>query len=225
MTLRPSPRLAWGAAAALAVAAALVALVSIVRGDFSETDGRIVGTLALVLYTGGAAFAGLTVVERGRRLGWALVAGAALCFLLVLPAIWGTFEESGDNDWELAWAALATLLAGFLWATAWLMARGVLGQRLALASGILAGLAALLSDIAIWTDDRWDSWRKFLAVLAILAVLAYVLTPLASRLTRSVTRTERVLATLDDVELVVTADGGLDPALAPGERLLLRRRS
>ena len=116
MTLRPSPRLAWGAAAAIAVAAALVALVSIVRGDFSETDGRIVGTLALVLYTGGAAFAGLTVVERGRRLGWALVAGATLCFLLVLPAIWGTFEESGDNDWELAWAALGTLLAGFLWA-------------------------------------------------------------------------------------------------------------
>ncbi len=224
MTLRPSPRLAWGAAAAIAVAAALVALVSIVRGDFSETDGRIVGTLALVLYTGGAAFAGLTVVERGRRLGWALVAGATLCFLLVLPAIWGTFEESGDNDWELAWAALGTLLAGFLWATAWLMASGAAGRRLALASGIMAGVAALLSDVAVWSDERWDGWGKLLAVLWILAVLAYVLTPLASRLTRPVTRTERILATLDEVELVVTSDGGLDPALAPGERLLLRRR-
>ena len=80
------------------------------------------------------------------------------------------------------------------------------------------------SDVAVWSDERWDGWGKLLAVLWILAVLAYVLTPLASRLTRPVTRTERILATLDEVELVVTSDGGLDPALAPGERLLLRRR-
>lgn len=224
MSIRPSARFAWAVAAVLAVVAALVALFSIVRGDFSETDGRIIATLALVLFTGGASFAGLTVVERGQRVGWALVAGATLGFLLVLPAIWGTFEESGDSDWELAWAALATLLAGLLWATAWLMARGAAGERLALAAGVLSALAALLTDVAVWTDDRYDGWGKALAAVWILAVLAYVLTPLVSRLTSSSHTTDRVLATLDDVELVVTTDGGLEPNLAPGERLLLRRR-
>ena len=224
MTLRPSARFAWAAAAVLAVVAALVALFSIVRGDFSETDGRIIGTLALVLYTGGAAFAGLSVVDRGRRLAWALVVGSVLSFLLVLPALWGTFEESGDGDWELAWVALGTLLAGFLWATAWLMARGVAGRRLAVATGILSVFAALLSDAAVWTDERYDGWGQLLAVVWIVAVLAYVLTPLVSRLAGSSPASERVLTTLDDVELVVTTRGGVDPALAPGERLLLRRR-
>jgi len=69
MTLRPSPRLAWGAAAAIAVAAALVALVSIVRGDFSETDGRIVGTLALVLYNRGSGVRGADG-RRARPTAW-----------------------------------------------------------------------------------------------------------------------------------------------------------
>ena len=34
----------------------------------------------------------------------------------------------------------------------------------------------------------------------------------------------RVLATLGEVELVATTSGGVDPRLAPGERLVLRRR-
>ena len=222
---RPSARFAWAAAAIIAVAAALVALFSIVRGDFSETDGRIIGTLGLVLYTGGAAFAGLAVVERGARLGWALVAGAGACFLLVLPAIWGAFDESGDSDWDVGLGALVTLLAGLLWGTAWLMARGVAATRLALGVAILAGLAALFSDLAIVLDERWDGWAQLLAALWIVAVLAYVLTPLVSRLTPPPRSTGRVLATLDDVELVVTTDGGLEPDLRPGERLVLRRRS
>ena len=224
-TRRPSARFAWGAAAVIAVAAALVALFSIVRGDFSETDGRIIGTLALVLYAGGAAFAGLAVVERGPRLGWALIAGAGLSFLLVLPAIWGTFDESGDSDWELGLGVLVTLFAGLLWATAWLVARGVTAARLVLATAILAGLAALFSDLALAFDDRFDGWGKLLAALWILAVLAYVLTPLVSRLTPPPHTTGRVLARLDDVELVVTTDGGLEPELRPGERLVLRRRA
>ena len=222
--MRPSARAAWAAAAVIAVAAALVALLSVIRGDFSETDGQIIGTLGLVLYAGGAAFAGLAVVERGPRLGWLLVVAAAVCVLLVLPAIWGAFEESGDSDWELGLGALVTLLAGLLSATAWLMARGVVATRFAWATAILAGLAALLSDLAIVLDERWDGWGQLLAALWILAVLAYVLTPLVSRLTATPATARRVLATLDGVELVVTTDGGLEPNLRPGERLALRRR-
>ena len=222
--MRPSARAAWAAAAVIAVAAALVALFSIVRGDFSETDGQIIGTLGLVLYAGGTAFAGLAVVERGRRLGWALVAAAAVCVLLVLPAIWGTFDESGDSDWELGLGALVTLLAGLLAATAWLMARGVVATRIAWTATLLTGLAALLSDLAIVLDERWDGWGQLLAALWILAVLSYVLTPLVSRLTAA-PATGRVLAALDGVELVATTGGGLEPNLRPGERLALRRRA
>ncbi len=47
-------RIFWRGAAAILLAAALVALGSVLKGNFSSTDGRILGTLALFLYTGGA---------------------------------------------------------------------------------------------------------------------------------------------------------------------------
>ena len=104
------------------------------------------------------------------------------------------------------------------------MARGVAGRRLALATGILAVFAALVSDVAVWADEKGDGWGQLLAVVWIVTVLAYVLTPLVSRLAAHSPASERVLTTLGDVELVVTTHGGIDPALAAGERLLLRRR-
>ena len=63
MNLRPAPRVAWLGAAAILIVAALVALGAVVKGDFSDTDGRILGSLAAVLYAGGALFAGLATVD------------------------------------------------------------------------------------------------------------------------------------------------------------------
>ena len=211
--------------------AALVALAATVRGDFSDTDGRILGTLAAVLYTGGGLFAGLATVERGRRaIGWALAGGAPVCFLLLLPAIWTFLDESGDDDaWQWAWTAVLALLAALMLATAFLLARGGVAERLAVVTGGLAGLAAASSIAAIWADaTSGDGWIKVSAAAWILAVLAYVLVPVVGRVTASVRwQGQRVLATLDGVELVATmaAGPGFDPKLKPGERLLLRRTS
>jgi len=79
VTVRTAPRIAWLGAAAILVASALVALTAVLRGDFSDTDGRILGTLGAVLYTGGAVFAGLSVLERGHRVvGWAVATAAPI---------------------------------------------------------------------------------------------------------------------------------------------------
>jgi hypothetical protein len=227
---RPAPRIAWLGAAAILTVAALVALAAIARGDFSDTDGRILGSLAAVLYTGGALFAGLATVDRGRpRIGWSVTCGAPVCFVILLPAIWSTFDEGGDDDvWRWAWSAVLALLVGIMLATALLLARTDTAQRLALASGAASGTAAAISIAAIWTDDGGDGWIKTIAILWILAVLAYVLVPVADRFTRAGLSTEeRVLAVLDGVELVATTTPGsvgIDPTLAPGERLLLRHQ-
>ena len=57
-------RLFWTGAAALLGAAALVAVAAVLRGDFTETDGKILGILATALLAGGVALAGLALVER-----------------------------------------------------------------------------------------------------------------------------------------------------------------
>jgi hypothetical protein len=53
VTRRTAPRIAWLGAAATLVVAALVALGAILRGDFSDTDVKILVTLAAVLYVSG----------------------------------------------------------------------------------------------------------------------------------------------------------------------------
>ena len=228
MTRRTAPRIAWLGAAAILVVAALVALGAILRGDLSDTDVKILGTLAAVLYTGGAFFAGLSVLERGHRgVGWAVAAAAPICFVLLLPAIWSVFDESAyDAAWRWAWSAVIALLAVLMLATARLLARADGARVLALVTGCVAGIAATLSVAAIWTEDGGDGWAQLIAALWILAVLAYVLVPVVDRFSRAAPAVgERVLASLGDVELVASRVGTLDPQLAPGERLLLRRRA
>ena len=55
MTRRRLARVFWLGAAAILVAAALISLVAVLKGSFSDTDANILGTLAALLYCGGAA--------------------------------------------------------------------------------------------------------------------------------------------------------------------------
>lgn len=225
-------RIFWIGAAAILVAAALVALVAVLRGDFSDTDGRILGTLAALLYTGGTALAGLALVERGGRvqlLGWAVVGAAPVCLGLITWEIWSRyFDGGGDYDaTRAAWSAVLVLLVGLVAATGLLLARGRLATSLAWAAVGFAACAAALSVAGIWTEPEDDAYVKVLAVLWILSGLCYFLAPVLQRFSTSVDGPEeRVLAELDGIELVATrAPDGLDPRLARGERLALRRRA
>ena len=228
MTRRRLSRAFWLGAAAILVAAALVAVGAVLRGNFSETDGRILGSLGAVLYTSGALLTGLANVERGRSaVGGLLVLTAPICFALLAAAIWGVFDGSDEGDtWRSAWTAALVVLAGLMLGTALLLARSAVAGKLAYATGALAALAAALAIAAVWSEPSGDGWPKVLAALSILAVLGYVLVPIVDRFARPPeASSERVLATLDGVELVATPAGTVDPRLAAGERLLLRRRA
>lgn len=232
MTKLRLSRIFWMGAAAILIVAAFVALGAVVKGDFSDNDGRILVTLAALLYTGGAALSGLALVDRGpvRNLGWVVAAAAPVCLALVLWAVWTFIGDGGgsENANKLAWSAVLALLAGLVATTGLLLARRAALVRLACAAGILAGLAAALSIGATWDENPGDTYVKALAVLWILAALCYFLVPVLQRFS-SVGSSEaaavRVLASLGDVELVATRSGqGVDVRLAPGERLVLRKR-
>jgi hypothetical protein len=225
-------RIFWIGAAAILVVAALVALGAVLRGDFSDTDGRILVTLAVLLYTGGAAISGLGLVDRGvaRPLGWTVVGAAPICLALVLWGIWSiTFDGGGNHDASrAAWSAVLVLLVGLLASTGLLLARRRALVVLAVVADVLAALAAALSVAGIWTEPDSDNYVKVVAALWILASLCYFLVPVLQRFSGAGEEGQavRVLAELDGVELVATRwGGGIEPQLAVGERLQLRRRS
>ncbi len=226
-------RIFWIGAAAILVAAALVALSAVLRGDFSDNDGRTLLTLGALLFTGGAALAGLALADRGpaRALGWAVVAAAPVCFGLIAWAIWSfVFDGDGNRASDrLAWSAAIFTLAGLLATTALLFARGPKTVRLAAVAGALAAVTAVLSIVAVWTEPSSDAYPKLVGVLTILTVLCYFLVPVAQRFTSAGAELElRVLGALDGVELVAArgaVDGLAVEPPARGERLVLRRRA
>jgi hypothetical protein len=226
-------RIFWLGAAAILVAAALVALAAVVRGDFSGTDARILVTLAALLYTGGAALAGLALGDRGptRPLGWAVAAAAPVCLAFILWAVWSWVGDGGgDEDADrLAWSAVIALLAGLIATTGLLLARRRVLERLAMTGGIVAGFAAALSIGALWTDNPSDTLIKVFAALWILAALGYFLVPVLQRFSNVGAQEPavRVLAELDGVEAVASTgpiEGVSIEPPARGERLVLRRR-
>ena len=222
-------RIFWIGAAAILVAAALVALVAVLRGNFSDTDGRILGTLAAALLAGSTLVAGLALAERrARALGWAAVVVSAPAFAAIAYSIWDFAFEGESETWRWGWAGILALLAALIAVTARLLARSPALVRLAWVAGALATIAAAFSYVAIWRDDSGDSIGRVIAVLWILAGLAYLLVPVLQRFTAAGAQPgdERVVAELDGVELVATrSHDGLAVDVLPGERLVLRRRA
>ena len=226
-------RIFWIGAAVVLAAAALVAIAAILRGDFSDSDGRILVTLAALLYTGGAGLAGLVLADRGpaRALGLAVAGFAPVCLAIVAWAIWSfVFEgEGSEMPNQLAWSSVLVLLAGLISETGLLLARRPGLQLLAGGAGALASLSAAISVVGIWDEPEGDAFIKLVAVLWILTLLAYFLVPVLQRFTSAGATPDevRVLAVEGDVELVATRAPGaraIDARLEPGERFVLRRR-
>jgi hypothetical protein len=227
-------RIFWIGAAAILVAAALVALAAVLRGDFTDNDGRILVTLGALLYTGGAALAGLALAERGPagQLGRLLVVVAPGALAFIVWAVWSFALDGGGNETadKLAWSAVLALLAGLIAVTALLMARRRATLVLASSSGTLAALASGLSIVGVWTEPSGDAFVKIVAALWILTVLCYFLAPVLDRFTSvgQIRDEERILGVLDGVELVASrghVDGIAVDAPVRGERLVLRLRA
>jgi hypothetical protein len=233
VTRRRLARVFWLGAAAILVAAALISLVAIVGGGFSETDGRILGTLGSLLYCGAAALGGLALADRGpaRRLGWAVVGLSGITFVLLVVAIWEIAGGDGEWSWKLAMSGALYLLAGLVATTGLLLTTRPALQRLAAAAGVLTAIAVSLTLVPLWRDaDPGSTLAKAMGAAWILSALAYFLAPVLQRWSAvgEAEAGDRVLATLGDVELVATHRPGADLVVTERprgtERLVLRRK-
>lgn len=210
-------RLFWIGAAALLGAAALVAIVAVLRGELTETDGRILTTLGAALATGGTALAGLALVERRTLslLGWATVAAGVAGFAAFTYQIWRGFPNE-------EWAGTTLVIVGvlLLLTTARLLLRPHLAWLFA-ALAVVATLAGAGTIWMIWADETGDAWGRLLAALWILTGLAWFLVPV---LGRSLGRTAPPVATTPAERVVARGPGRHEVELAEGEELVVRRR-
>ena len=220
-------------AATLASVAALVAIATVLNGDFGETEGKIFATLATTFAAGSALVAGLALLGRRESplLGYAGIGLALTGFALWSAQIWGEF--AGDGYWKLVGVLTAWSIAVLIVTTNRLMLSSPsLVRVLYPATGAAAGGAALVVTVMILRESG-DGWQLF-AVLLILALLAEVLTPILERYGTSPERpAERLLGVVGGVEVVAVNGGNArlvrvgdaSARLDAGESVVVRARS
>jgi hypothetical protein len=221
-------RIFWIGAAATLVVAALIGVAGLLRSDFTETDGKILLTLLTLLVAGGAAVAGLALVERSRfvAFGWFTTVVAVASFVFIAAATWRDFDD--DPLTKLAGISAVVLIGALLVSTQMILHRDRL-PAVVIATWLTLFLAVSGTTIGILGEEDSDALWKAVGSLWILGFLGWLLVPVLQRFTAvgASARGIRVLAVLDGVELVAShdaLDGVQIEAPSAGERLVLRRQ-
>jgi len=200
-------RFFWIGAAGLLGLAALISIVAILRGEFTETDGKILGTLGAAFLAGSSSLAGLALIERRELvpLGWAVAAVSAIGFAVLTWQVWNEFTS---ENWSLD--TITVVVAGLMLATSRLLHR-----RFAWLWWMSAGLTSVTAVVYVWAihaDPQGDNWGKALGTVGILTVLAWFLVPVLGR-TSGATPADRVVG---------RGPGRVEVELAEGETLIVR---
>ena len=180
----------------MAVASLVGIAAALGGGEFDELQARVLGTAAAGLVAGGAALAGLFIVERDVRqpLGWIVVGVAVVTFAALALAIWweSGWDRHGERLGRVVLSAVALLLAAVVVGTL----RRALGLELRpvhLAFWAVAGLVgvtAVFAVAAIWVpsvDDvsgqteNVDLAERSLVALFVAIVGSFLVLPLLER--------------------------------------------
>jgi len=214
-------------AAALAGVAALLAIATVLHGDFGETEAKIFATIAATFVAGSAVIAGIACLAHGPR--WLGRAGIALAiggFLLWVEEIWAGHDNG--TYWKLLGLVLVWTLVTLVGTTSALMTRTQ--RRLHVATLTCAAAAGLVVSFMILAENG-DLWQLF-AVLLILTLLGEILTPIMERASAvDVRAAERELGALDGVSVLAVRQAGRrvvrigdrELPLAADESVVLRR--
>jgi hypothetical protein len=185
---------------------ALIAVVTVLIGNFGELQGKILASSFSVSIASICAMSGAVFIEsRGPCwLGALGILVALVGLLLVNVGLW--FEPGGWTYWKFAFVFVVVSLGlahGFLLqlphlnpAYRWVQPLSALG---------IAVLVLLISGALIW-EWSGDWLLRAMTVVAIVVVLCSALIPILLRLGASVSRVKLVLELLED-GVYKSADG------------------
>lgn len=163
---------------------AVLAIAVVLIGRFGSTEGRILGSTALL---GGFGLVALPAVvlldkQRARCLAAAGIASAALASVLALVAIWSA--SSSDTFGRTVGSAIVVAVA-FCQACALTARRAradpVSVGRLFAASCATAAIAALLAVTFIWSNPHGTLPARVVGALVVLDLLLVALQPILAR--------------------------------------------
>ena len=172
--------------ASLVISAAIGSII-VLKGDFGDTEGRLLGTtLSLAIFT---VLAIPSTVQLGRgnfsMLSSFGMGSSVVAFSLIVAAIWsdGTFESILLTKLMVTFGVIA--FASNHTALLLLVSRATTLIWITLISTIivLVVIAAMLT-ISVWVENMPNELARFLTALAILDVLGSLGVPLLSKLKR-----------------------------------------
>lgn len=169
--------------AALLSASALLAVGILLFGRFGETEGRILGTTALVAGYGLLALPGAILFDqhRLRRLGASVGALAVAGATLALVSVWA----AGSGDRLGKWIGTVTLILVAAAQTAALAARNrdrdPRSVRVLFTASIIVGAAAAGMLTGLLWSEAGDDYGRFAAALVVLDAGAVALQPILAR--------------------------------------------
>lgn len=182
--LRMSRRrlLLLGVAALLSVSA-LLAIAVLLVGRFGRTEGRILGTTALLAGYGLVVLPGVVLLDqgRGRKLASTTAALSAVAAALALTSVWGADSESMGRT-----VGTATVFALATAQTAALAARRQERDPLSVRRlfGVSCGIAAVVAATGaglIWTNPHDTTYPRLFGALVVLDLLLVSLQPVLAR--------------------------------------------
>jgi FtsH-binding integral membrane protein len=170
--------------AVLLSVSAVLAIAVLLIGRFGSTEGRILGSTALLGGFGLVSVPSVVLLdkERARWLALAGVASAALASVLALLAIWS--PSSSDTLGRTVGSA-AVVAVAFSQLTALTARRATEDpasvRRFFAASCVTAALAAILAVSFIWSNPHGNIAPRALGALVVLDLLLVALQPVLAR--------------------------------------------
>jgi len=176
------------------VVSAALAIFSLLRGEFSDTDGKILLTALSIAAASVLTLSNGIVLEQGRSRPVATLAiiVSVVGFGLLVVTIWNSF----DID-ELIKVAASTIFLGVTlthWSLVSIARIPARFRLLQVAAFPLSGILATFLIAAVWGRVEGSQTAQIAGVIGILTVAITIILPVLQRLSVTETRTRRKIS-------------------------------